>query len=216
MDRASIVFTVACISLLLSAPMMAAPVLDQYQEGASPDTFAFLYDSLVWGQTFTAGQSGTLDHLELGASGNYPATVEIRDAAAGGEPGSNVLGTVFMSSGFTSGWNSIDFGSQNIAINAGTMYSIVLRNPDPENGDRISANWDPDSYAGGGLWHLYKTDPWTLYFPEYGEADMQFRTFVNQCASPVPAPSVVVLVGIGTAVVGWLRKRDRSGNGSKS
>jgi hypothetical protein len=74
---------------------MAVPTLDQEQatsDGSSP-----IGPWRTLGQTFTAGVSGILDHVELGADYNFnagssPLMVDIRDVAAG-IPGSTGLGT---------------------------------------------------------------------------------------------------------------------------
>ena len=152
MDRASTISTVVCISLLLSAPVLAAPALDQYQNGAGGQVASF-WDSVLLGQTFTAGQSGTLDHVSIGAQERtYPATVEIRNTTGTGEPGTTVLGSTSMPTGFVTGWNDVDFSSLDIPMTAGTTYAIVLLNSDPSNADFVNANWNPAPCTGGGLW----------------------------------------------------------------
>jgi hypothetical protein len=211
MDRASAISTVLCISLVsLSASAPAAPVLDQHQELAGGTRPAF-WDSVLLAQTFTAGQSGVLDHLELGLDGSNPATVQIRDTVSG-QPGTTLLGSVDMPSGFVNGWNDIDFLSQGVAMSAGTTYAIVLLNSVPSSVDFVNANWDPTSYAGGDMWWNDHDAGWEQNFgflgTLYGEGDMQFRTYVDTDppASSVPAPSALILAGIGATAVRWLRR----------
>jgi hypothetical protein len=201
------------VLLLSFSPAFSAVTLDQHQDLTNDQISFGRYPIGIgpsdYGQTFTAGLSGLLDHIEVGASGSYPSTVEIRDTLAG-VPGSNILGSVYMPAGFTSGWNSIDFLSQNIAMSAGTMYSIVLWNDDFSTTDRINVEkWtlgvDPDPYPPGQLW--YNMGGWFVCFvPSNDRYDMQFRTYIEN-GQVIPAPGAIVLAGIGATVVGWLRRR---------
>lgn len=198
------------VVLLAFSPAFSAPTLDQHQDLEDGS----IGINLGFAQTFTAGLSGLLDHIEVGVwEFEQSRTVETRDTI-GGIPGSNILGSVYVPVGFTWGWNSIDFLSQNITISAGNMYSIVLWNSAwPITLGGPSVKWwggtsgIPDPYPGGEFLQ-YTGSTWVglMVGPEYLEADMQFRTYV-ETGPVIPAPGAIVLASIAATVVGWLRRR---------
>jgi hypothetical protein len=185
----------ACVvvSLLVAGSSARATVnLDQYQ----PDGpgFVMVQLPLEVAQTFTAGLSGVLDHIDVGGQPQMPdgpPTVEIRNTVAG-QPGNTILGSVTLPAPLALGWNSIDFLSQNVAMTAGQMYTIVLFPSLPSTWVAVAVKWDPDSYGPGELWAE--------------GADMQFRTWV-ETGSTIPAPGALLLGCLGTGFVGWLRRR---------
>jgi hypothetical protein len=206
MRRAFVVFP-AIVLLLAVSPAFSTPILDQHQDAWNYSGVRFNSTGSL-GQTFTAGLSGLLDHIDVAMldGSTYPTTVEIRDTASG-MPGSNILGSVYMSSGFLPGWTSIYFLSQSIPMSPGSMYSIVFWNNDPVFTDGVKAyEYDPsnpsaDPYPGGRLW-VTGGSGWITLGSTF-DGDMLFRTYVET----IPAPGAIVLAGIGATLVGWLRRR---------
>ncbi len=211
------VVAIAVLALLACPSVWAAPTLDQHQE----TTFGAAigpYDGVMIGQTFTAGLSGTLALVELGfdtaASSNptYPSTVEIRTTALG-LPTDIVLGSIFMPAGFTPGWNTFDFTSQDIPMAAGTMYSIVVWNNEllGETGsptNYISFLTDPAGYPNGQLVVRYE-GAWSVFEVPgiMPGGDLVFRTYV-EAANVVPVPGALLLTVIGSTLATRLRRRN--------
>lgn len=200
------------LALLLCSAAWAAPVLDQSQiiwNSSVP-----LGDGNILGQTFTAGLSGKLTGVELGMNtisaavpiSGYPFTVEVRTTASH-LPTDTILASVLMPDGCSSGWNSIDFSSQNVHLVAGTKYAIVVWDDDVPSAEgysnRLRCNTDGNSYPGG---QRVLSTPFGWYPTA---SDIQFRTYVDT-AYAIPAPSALALAGIGSVLATRLRKRRTS------
>lgn len=203
--------------LLFCSAAWAAPTLDQSQYASNGGTA--ISKARSFGQTFTAGLSGQLMSVDMmfssmGSGPYYPATVQIQ-TASGGLPTGTVLGSLNFPTGFNYGLNAIDLSSFDISVTAGSQYAIVLSNDEvpvffPSDGIEVkwwAPGWDTDPYAGGALVENNGSG-WQVLHGIFGDADAYFATWVETAAIPVvPAPGVLLLVAVGSALVTGLRRR---------
>lgn len=200
MMRIRIAIISLSVSLVFCTGVYAVPTLDQYQENWNGGTVPSSTHKVA--QTFTAGLTGLLDHLEIGCYTKGPTTWEIRETTTSGLPSSTVLGSVVVSSGMPEGWNTIDLSSENIIVNAGTLYSIV-NYISAGSYEELYLMFDPDSYPAGQ--HCYDTGSGWYAVITLGGGDWQFRTYVEP--SIIPAPGALLLCGIGAGLIGVMRRR---------
>src|SRR5437588_163757 len=112
------------LALSFAAPAAAAIELDQSQPaGLGKQSVQLMV------QTFIAGKTGRLDHVDLklfAVSGSL--TVTVRQANADGTPAVPVSADPkVVLSGYMSGSNTFDFTKANISITKGTAYEIYAQ-----------------------------------------------------------------------------------------
>ena len=209
MGRSLAAFAMAM--LLAATPALGGGVLDQSQEQTSGG--AAVHDTNTLGQTFKPSITQQLDHVDLlvsdgfGFDVTYPTDVAIVETIVG-VPSGGVLGEVLDVVSWTVGWNSVDFLGENLVLNAGTLYGIVVSNDDPDFQTTPTwawcVEWHNDPYAAGAFWSKKPFVGWQLLDPNdlTPDSDAAFRTYM------VPEPLSVSLLGIG-ACLALLRRRRR-------
>lgn len=208
-----VIFAITASVFIGSSAQASLAVLDQYQENwniscdvGGPTKMA---------QTFTAGLTGTLDHIEIGTPdfGFKGETVPVVTLYQG-QPDSGLsflTSFTLSSSGYDEGFdNGLVVGNPTlpISINAGTMYSIVLEAASPWTAwvGAVADLPSSDPYTNGALW-AYDENTWKLY--TVGDPpvfDMQFRTYVQA----IPLPAGIWLGICAVSVAGWHLKRQRA------
>lgn len=193
--------------LLCNIVSAEASVIDQSQELC--DVAGTIWSECLWAQIFTPSISGQLAFVEVFTDQSispgiidYPSFISIVNIVAG-VPSESTLGEIYLPHIYD-GWNTANFLSENIFLNAGVQYAIMFSNDDPqlENGFTTWGICDEDVYSGGSLWNWNSDDGWNqdAMEPIYDFAlmDATFRTYM------VPEPSTLLLLGLGAIM---LRKK---------
>ena len=209
------VLTQTVVLLAVSRPLMASPVLDQFQLDGTEQNQA-IHSTRDVGQTFTVGIAGLLASIELslfesGSGGDL--TVEILDMSAGSISTAPILGSVAipetalgpspttLSSGSTTA-TLIELSSLGIGVDVGDVLAFRLTSTrilePPTNIYAIRTAVFSDLY-GGGAYFVGNT---------FIEGDAAFKTFVTVTA--VPEPTTLLLMAIGLAGIAATRQRLRA------
>lgn len=211
--------SVGCL-LVLSAPTIAAPLLDQEfvpavqnvavaigQVGAVPT------QNLDAAQTFTVGMTGVLTGVEIlvrrdNASITQPLVLDIRTTTGGAptEPnaGANILGSVSAAAAtipLATTFVSFDLTALGISVSTGDVLAITTRSAG-ENPAYLWTGSNTNDYLPGSAYRRLFSTTWEV--PTFAN-DFAFRTYVD--ASPIAEPGMLALFGLGLAGIGIARRK---------
>ena len=175
------------VTLLGAAASASAGTLDQQQTSSSTNAGLFTGQSVA--QTFTAGETGRLDQVDLvlSTAGTVPAsfTVEIRSVSSG-QPAGAALATASTptsSIGSTKAFVPTTFVTP-ASVTAGTQYAIVAYSPGTPANALGAWYQSSDVYSGGsGFFDSTESIPPGTAWSNLG-GDLAFKTYV---APPLPS-----------------------------
>ena len=177
----------AVLPLAFAAPAQAAVEPDQSQPvGLGKQSVQLMV------QTFIAGKTGSLDHVDLKLFALFGSlTVTVRQANADGTPAVPLsTDPKVVLTGYVSGSHTFDFSKANISMTKGTTYEIFAQRAGPvywyftSSPPAISP-----TFLGGKLYVSCVGCPSWYSGTGYG-ADFVFATFVN--TSTVQGPTIAV------------------------
>jgi len=196
----------------------AGLVLDQVNDPGDPAGGLALYAGNDLVQTFTAGQTGNLDEIDVRIFNHSGATASVilelwtftgttLTTQIGGDftvPSSSVP--------TTTGFVSFDLSGSAPHIVAGDHLAILLKTTTSSAqfyGWQFTQN---ASYPGGEAFSTADGSTLDSIFQDGTLVDFGFKTFVDPNAAPIPEPSSLVLASMGIMTGAWpfrrLRRRE--------
>jgi hypothetical protein len=206
----SFIVPVACVIAFDAAAFAATTtVVDQEFDAGT----GFAYALLGTAQTFTVGKNGSLERVDLDMRAGYgtlylqPVVNGILDA----DP-SHALAT--RNVGYNGGdWLPVDLSNIHLQVSEGDMYGLLVIGSNQLYWGAALEN--EGNYTGGQSYsRVYDIfNPGTYQYKELsGMSDFNFRTYVaidTPASSPTvtPEPSSLALFGLGSAALGFARRR---------
>ncbi|HVU87113.1 MAG TPA: PEP-CTERM sorting domain-containing protein [Pirellulales bacterium] len=209
-----VTFAITIAVFLSTHTYAGAGVVDQVWEPPQYRFGAAFYSGQSLAQTFTVGQTGILDRVEVTVSRtpttNKPLVVEIH-GTFNGAPSLGVLASYSLDAAslpttlYTTTFTGKDLGAQAFHVFAGEQLAIVLSSQTGNYPDWYlwttsdSAATPPaPQYPGGMSWASSSFNQWGWSAAQ----DAGFRTFVS-----VPEPPTLALAAIGGVALLKMRRR---------
>ena len=155
-------------------------------------------------QGFTVQPSGTYNSVTGPYTGSYPSTPPTMQGDVGWRADLDL-------------YEFYEVGKSGFSLTTGDTYYLTLYNDqdDPTNawlliGTTKTAETSVPAYGQITLTLLVPSGTDTTTVLGYGVKNVSIlggQDVFFTSASPIPAPGALLLAGIGTAVVGWLRRR---------
>ena len=202
----------------VSAASATTIVLDQeFFPDAFPEfgQFTFTDGSIGVAQTFTVGQAGLLDSVEIHGNLNTPSELRILQtsggAPVGGAAGSVVLASSTSATIVSDGWPDLgadrvyrfDFSAAGLAVNIGDILALQPIADAASGGIHMFGHLESVAAYAGGDAYYFNTNESVNDWATFSEAsDFDFRTYVT-----VPEPATVGLLAMGCVAL-LRRKRE--------
>lgn len=187
------------LTITLAPATLASGTLDQSNEatatGVAPVTGG---NTHAWGQTFTAGLTGTLPTIDVYVN---PASSPNANLVAGiynitsGVPTGTALATASLTAASMGGgaWESFNFSNPTNVV-SGNQYAIVFTSNASVGQYQLSST--ANAYSGGTA---FEGDLNAHNWLSYANLDIQFRTYVTTSDSGETPPPVLQQFGMPTS-----------------